>query len=439
MFTQNFFTMFIGQTILMLFSLNLFSFFTSFSKKLRSFSVISHVKIGRGGRFRKKKAFTLVELLVVIAIIGLLVGLLLPAVQAAREAARRMQCSNHLKQFGIATHHFHDSYSALPPSVIFNNKPTFWAVIYPYIEQNALYEMMNTITNNPAAANPPNKAPFVLNNQSATNTAAWFTNGLNDAQREAFGSVPLHKCPSRRSGVKYTNDTSDQSPHAHKGPRSDYAIVSSFDPSNQNTLLNGNWGTVLALYGNATNGAIFMNRNHSPFRVSVLQWGNTSTRTSADPLGSVNDDHRFAIGWTPRDTFAHLSDGTSNQIIIGEKFIPQNFIDTTVQYHYQGMWDGGYLGPNGGNFHFNVGRGVYRTQACIKRSLNDIPPGGETIVNANGVTVINHQHAVFGGIHPGIAQFALGDGSVRAIIATISFDMLHYLAKVDDGQVVSIP
>jgi prepilin-type N-terminal cleavage/methylation domain-containing protein len=97
--------------------------------------------------------FTLVELLVVIAIIGVLIALLLPTVQAAREAARRMTCTNHQKQIGIAVHNFHDTLNGLPSAMLWNNIDTgsaiadrnkmgtmsFWGLIYPFIEQQALY------------------------------------------------------------------------------------------------------------------------------------------------------------------------------------------------------------------------------------------------------------------------------------------------------------
>lgn len=86
-----------------------------------------------------RKGFTLVELLVVIAIIGVLVGLLLPAVQAAREAARRMECSNNLKQWGLAMHNHHSTFNKFPLASQNVRRRTYVVALWPYMEQLALY------------------------------------------------------------------------------------------------------------------------------------------------------------------------------------------------------------------------------------------------------------------------------------------------------------
>ncbi len=94
---------------------------------------------------QRREGFTLVELLVVIAIIGILVSLLLPAVQAAREAARRMKCSNNLKQIGLAMHNYESAHGQMPPSRIeiaspWKHHAGWQCMVLPYIEEVPLYE-----------------------------------------------------------------------------------------------------------------------------------------------------------------------------------------------------------------------------------------------------------------------------------------------------------
>jgi prepilin-type N-terminal cleavage/methylation domain-containing protein/prepilin-type processing-associated H-X9-DG protein len=99
------------------------------------------MKANSVSRPERAAGFTLVELLVVIAIIGVLVALLLPAVQAAREAARRMSCSNNLKQLGLAMHNYHDALGSFPFG--FSDLEALWtAPILPYIEQQPLHSTL---------------------------------------------------------------------------------------------------------------------------------------------------------------------------------------------------------------------------------------------------------------------------------------------------------
>lgn len=128
----------------------------------------------------RRAAFTLVELLVVIAIIGILVSLLLPAVQAAREAARRTQCINNIRQWGIALQNYHDTFLWLPYGTISdggtgvnpNDRKTYIIGLWPFIEEGTINNLYNP------------KLPF------------WHENN----RQAVMYQTPVYFCPSDRQG-----------------------------------------------------------------------------------------------------------------------------------------------------------------------------------------------------------------------------------------------
>lgn len=233
------------------------------------------LNLARWPKGQRRSAFTLVELLVVIAIIGVLVALLLPAVQAAREAARRSQCTNNLRQLGLALHNHHDTFNVLPFARSGGRPQSIsWApLIMPYIEQNNLLNVFTSPISNGAGGTFPMYTPSSEN--AATNINITINN-INRTQFQQTGAmnipVKIFVCPTRRkigflSGLTVPPATTGNV----SGICSDYA----------------------ANAGSSANG----NTNDGPF------W--------------FNQADKLAIG----QRFAEISDGLSNTILMGEKHV----------------------------------------------------------------------------------------------------------------------
>ncbi len=187
-----------------------------------------------------KRGFTLVELLVVIAIIGILVGLLLPAVQAAREAARRMSCSNNMKQIALSFHNYESAYKKVPrtashmawtrtlPGAANSNWHGYSAhtMILPYIEQTAIFNNFqffdshyDTVARAPVTIAPLTNArrtisAFVCPSDlpyPSTTDIGWNNYGVSEGSNSAYGNwntVPALTAADQNGFFKRDHETS---------------------------------------------------------------------------------------------------------------------------------------------------------------------------------------------------------------------------------------
>ena len=334
----------------------------------------------RAGSGFSRAAFTLIELLVVIAIIGVLIGLLLPAVQSAREAARRTSCVNNFKQIGLAVHCFISQQNKIPPAAIAPRSMTIFPLLYPYMEQQALYDVIATGADQWGITD--NKKALV---DGGPHT--WWA-GLSADRRKAFGNVAAYLCPSRRSPPAVFDSAATVG--NFPGGQTDYAMVLCGDST-------GNWWE-------------FPDPSRpgsSAFRSASSDWAATQVTITK---------------WMPRDRLAWWSDGTSSQMLFGEKHFPAS--------RPPGVCDGstgdcGYLAAYQGSLVQHVGR--------------TFDNAGQTIATPSDDTNISSPFIWFGSAHLDLCNFLFGDGSVRAISVSTPRSVLLKLADVNDGGSVEIP
>jgi len=334
---------------------------------------------------RKRSAFTLVELLVVIAIIGILVALLLPAVQFARESARRMQCSNNLRQLATAVHLHQDGFRLLPhagyhwrtaPMYIngeVQTKDRQWAgwgfQLLPYIEQLALHSGTNKNTDLDrsvqAITTPVNTFYCPSRRQPKPNRA--FTANYG---------------PTGWAGTQYCWGTNGMSyPHA----QTDY-VSAYVDPANA-----GIDTTVFPQFFVPT-GNNFVQRSGAMVRI-ILETNPTSTPPQVR-LGMIGMEG--------------LLDGTTNVLLFGEKRVSISNLGDNQSHDNEGYtsgWDQDILAN------------------ATKKPLPDLRVGA---IPSNDLR--------FGSSHPGGFNIALGDASVRFLSYNVDQLTLHRYGYRNDGE-----
>lgn len=332
----------------------------------------------------QRPAFTLIELLVVIAIIAVLIALLLPAVQQAREAARRTQCKNNLKQLGLAFHSYHDTVNTFPPGWIGKGSGNYsgfgWnSMLLPYFDQGPLYNILTTTA-----------IPNMLTGLAANTSTA--TSKTTDTPLAAL------RCPSDPGTA--TAITTVTGVNVQFG-RTNYPAVCGFNPNLQG--ISTNWG-VAPMTGVATTnqlmGSMWVNQ-------TTIMWG-----------GCFGENTRKGI----RD----ITDGTSNTLLVGERYTPQESgsgVAATIAGDT--IWAGTPLSasPTSGSWLQALVLGECTTRVNFGTTISS---GGTPRADTAG----------FGSMHTGGCHFLMGDGAVRFISENIDMNTYRALSRISDGSVV---
>lgn len=336
---------------------------------------------------RGRRGFTLVELLVVIAIIGILIALLLPAVQAAREAARRSQCSNNLKQLGLALHNYHDTYKSFPQGARTGGwnggwGTSFYVRLLPYVEQTALYD----------------RWPFT-------------EKGAYDRD-EGYG-------PGNANLLGTPVDIRTLQ-------------ISAFRcPSTPMPLFDGNNG-MHASYAGIT-GAVEPTGRYVPTRHRVCcSCCNSPAASFGNPAdGIVSGSGMLVGGSTVVTTFALCTDGSSNTMIIGE--MSDYLYDPTGMRRTKGPgWHGWAMGC-GSNTTVTTRDTTSAASDMRWFNLTTIRYAvGTRTYELPGIAENYGPNNPLISAHPGGAQVCLTDGSVRFLSSTTQLETLKLLADRDD-------